>query len=332
MKTAGMRSINLCAKSTAGAGTSRTCCTPGAATATSTFPGVSGLDFAEDGRAFAVVDFDGDGRPDILLKSRLGPQMRVLQNNCAGANHSIAFRLRGTKSNRDGVGAKIEVDGQTKWLEAGSGFLSQHSKTLLFGLGRRSAVEKVQITWPSGSVQEFSNLSCGRTYSITEGSEIDAGVAFRPHQQIKSEPAIGNNQLALHDTWFLEPVPLPKKQQGPGLFVLQESTPEFEIFRRYLFDWRTSLNLPFAMLLNESGEAVKSLCRYAFGMRNGKKIWPSGRPSVPRWQFPFEVSTSTSRSAISLNSVQLSCGPGLWTRHCPICNEFCSETPIIHEF
>ena len=48
------------------------------------FSGVSGLDFADDSRAFAVTDFDGDGRPDIILKSRLGPQIRLLQNDCAG--------------------------------------------------------------------------------------------------------------------------------------------------------------------------------------------------------------------------------------------------------
>ena len=84
------------------------------------FSGVSGLDFAQDGRAFAVLDFDNDGRPDLLLKSRLGPQVRVLQNNCAGERHSIAFELVGTKSNRDAIGARIEVDGRVKWMEAGT--------------------------------------------------------------------------------------------------------------------------------------------------------------------------------------------------------------------
>ncbi|MGA8028878.1 MAG: CRTAC1 family protein, partial [Bryobacteraceae bacterium] len=99
------------------------------------FSGVSGLDFPEDSRAFVVTDFDGDGWPDLILKSRLGPQVRVLQNNCGVSNYSIAFQLRGTKSNRDAIGAKIQVDRQTKWLDAGSGFLSQHSKRVIFGLG-----------------------------------------------------------------------------------------------------------------------------------------------------------------------------------------------------
>ncbi len=117
-----------------------------------------------------MTDFDGDGRPDIILKSRLGPQLRVLQNNWAGSNRSIAFQLQGTKSNRDAIGARVQVDRQTKWLEAGSGFLSQHSKRMLFGLGQAETVKQVRITWPSGTVQDFHDLQAGRTYFVTEGS------------------------------------------------------------------------------------------------------------------------------------------------------------------
>jgi hypothetical protein len=221
------------------------------------FSGVGGIDFADDSRAFAVCDFDGDGRPDVILKSRLGPQVRVLQNNCTGTNHSIAFQLRGTKSNRDGIGARIQVDQQTKWLEAGSGFLSQHTKTILFGLGASSGAKRVQITWPSGLVQEFANLECGKTYQITEGSKEVVGQPFRPRKPLPSTPVAGNNELLLQDTWFLEPVPLPEPQRGPGLFVMKEPREEYEIFRRYLFDWRTSMKLPMALLLNNSGEAIK---------------------------------------------------------------------------
>jgi len=228
------------------------------------FSGVSGLDFAEDSRAFAVTDFDGDGRPDILLKSRLGPQVRVFQNNCAGHNHAIVFRLQGTKSNRDAIGARLQVDGQTKWLEAGSGFLSQHSKQSLFGLGESATAKHVRITWPSGQVQEFSNLSAGSAYSITEGSQDLKSQPFQPSRTLPSNPVAADNTLRLRDTWFLEPIPLPEPQR-PGLFVLTDAdvakSPErreqYEIFRRYLFDWRTDLKLPLALLLNESGHAVK---------------------------------------------------------------------------
>ena len=221
------------------------------------FSGISGLDWAEDSRAFAVLDFDGDGRPDIILKSRLGPQVRTLQNNCAGKNRSIAFRLQGTKSNRDAIGAKIELDGQTKWLEAGTGFLSQHTKRISFGLGSALTARVAKITWPSGLVQKFSNLKTRHTYSIQEGSDKCASEPFREHQQWTSEQVIGDNTLRLADTWFAEPLPLPAAQPGPGLFVIKERSREYEIYRRYLFDWRTDLSPPLPLLLNRSGEVVK---------------------------------------------------------------------------
>ncbi|HSU61038.1 MAG TPA: FG-GAP-like repeat-containing protein [Bryobacteraceae bacterium] len=249
------------------------------------FSGVSGLDFAEDSRAFAVTDFDGDGRPDIILKSRMGPQLRVLQNNCAGQNRSIAFRLRGTKSNRDAIGARIQVDGQTKWLEAGSGFLSQHTKQVSFGLGESATAQRVRITWPSGVVQEFSNLKSGNIYSITEGSSDVKSQPFQARRTMPSRPVASDNALRLHDTWFLEPIPLPEKQHGPGLFILMEAdlakSPErreqYEIFRRYLFDWRTKLKPPLVLLLNADGHAVKI---YA-NLQNARSEPRAGVPSVP---------------------------------------------------
>jgi tetratricopeptide (TPR) repeat protein len=255
------------------------------------FSGVSGLDFAEDSRAFTVTDFDGDGRPDIILKSRLGPQVRVLQNNCAGQNRAIAFRLQGTKSNRDAIGARIEVDGQTKWLEAGSGFLSQHSKQLLFGLGESAVARSIRITWPSGQVQEFSNLKADSTYSIVESSPDIKSQLFQAARKLPSRPVAADNTLRLQDTWFIEPIPLPERQRGPGLFVLTEAdlpkSPErreqYEIFRRYLFDWRTELKPPLVLLLNADGHAVKiyaSLQSAKFETRAGVPSVPSG-PALP---------------------------------------------------
>ena len=222
------------------------------------FSGLSGFDFADDSRAFAVCDFDGDGRPDILLKSRLGPQVRILQNNCAAGHRSIAFRLRGTRSNRDAIGAKVEVDGQTKWLAAGSEFLSQHSKRLMFGLGAGSeTVRTVRVTWPSGLKQEWTNLASGRTHVLLEGSEHTTSEPFREHQSFPEGSLQPNNTLSLQDTWFLTPIPLPVRETGPKLYVVGEIKPEFEIFRRYLFDWRTDVKLPLALLLNSDGDVVK---------------------------------------------------------------------------
>jgi hypothetical protein len=100
---------------------------------------VVGLDFVEDGRAFALADFDHDGRLEVFLKNRNAPQLRILKNVVDDLPPSIAFRLQGTKSNRDAIGASVTVETgalrQTRMLQAGSGFLSQHSKDVFFGLG-----------------------------------------------------------------------------------------------------------------------------------------------------------------------------------------------------
>ena len=243
------------------------------------FSGVSGLDFAQDSRAFAVTDIDGDGRPDIFLKSRLGPQVRILQNNCCEDRHSLAIQLEGKNSNRDAIGARVEVDGQTKWLEAGTGFLSQHSKRMIFGLGDALAAAAVRIEWPSGTEQKLSDLQAGKTYYIREGSADVKSRDYAARATLTATPPEADNSLKLEETWFVEPVPLPEKQRGSGLLILTEgkgnarktagvttigfaNAPEdrrrqYEIFRRYLFDWRTSLQLPTSFLLNEEGHAVK---------------------------------------------------------------------------
>ncbi len=140
--------------------------------------GVSGLDFADDTRTFAVTDFDGDGVPDLVLKNRLGPQIRAMQNDSIAGRKAVAIVLRGAKSNRDAIGARVEVNGQVQFLSAGSGFLSQHSKKLHFGLAGQSAAH-VKITWPSGAVQEAGGLEPGYAYTIVEGASDHSRTPFR---------------------------------------------------------------------------------------------------------------------------------------------------------
>jgi tetratricopeptide (TPR) repeat protein len=242
--------------------------------------GITGFDFADDSRAFAITDFDGDGRPDIILKNRLGPQVRVLQNNCAGQNQSIAFELRGTKSNRDAIGAKIEVNGRAVWLSAESGYLSQHSKRILVGLGKSQGPVNVRITWPSGTTQELSALRPGYIYRVTEGRDEYTNKPFLRRQELAPKPLAVDNTPRLHTTWLVESLPLPEQVPGPALLVLvdtanaelPQSVPvrtvdlssisvgrkaSWRVFRRYLFDYRHDLQCPLSMLIDEQGRAVK---------------------------------------------------------------------------
>jgi tetratricopeptide (TPR) repeat protein len=137
--------------------------------------GAVGLDFLEDGRAFALADFDHDGRQEVFLKNRNAPQLRILKNVMDNLPPSIAFRLRGTKSNRDAIGASItietEVGRQTRFLQAGSGFLSQHSKDVFFGLGAAKGSVRASIRWPSGLIQELHDLPPNHTIWVEEDSQ-----------------------------------------------------------------------------------------------------------------------------------------------------------------
>ena len=235
----------------------------------------AGLAIAADSRAFAFVDIDGDGCVDLLLKSRLGPQLRVLSNRAGRARPRIAFTLEGTVSNRDAIGARLEVDGQTKWLTAGSGYLSQHSKRLHFGLPQGPLARRVVITWPSGKRQEFTNLAAGRLWHLREGAAPVEGKPFTSGFDLSPRPASGDNSFSLGDTWFHEPIPLPEPAPGPGLLFLHSGQPTptgaqsidlrdnparlgaWSLFRRYLFEYRAPLTLPLSLLLDANGKAIK---------------------------------------------------------------------------
>jgi tetratricopeptide (TPR) repeat protein len=189
--------------------------------------GVLGLDFLEDGRAFALADFDHDGRQEVFLKNRNGPQLRLLKNVMEDLPPSIAFHLRGTKSNRDAIGAGItletDVGGQTRSLQsrslqAGSGFLSQHSKDVFFGLGAANGPVSASIRWPSGLVQQLHDLPINHRVWVEEGSEPSRMEAFRApagrSQFADAKPADAKPQEietlpTTAETWLLAPVEAP---------------------------------------------------------------------------------------------------------------------------
>ena len=176
--------------------------------------GVVGLDFVEDGRAFALADFDHDGRLEVLLKNRNGPQLRLLKNVMEGLPPSIAFRLRGSKSNRDAIGAAViletESGRQTRALEAGSGFLSQHSKELFFGLGEIKGPVHASIRWPSGLVQQLHGLPLNHRIWVDEGAEPVRMEPFRAATvRERSRPQASDALPTRVETWLLSPVSAP---------------------------------------------------------------------------------------------------------------------------
>lgn len=182
--------------------------------------GAAGLDFLEDSRTFALADFDGDGRFEILLKNRSGPQLRYFKNTIPDLPASISFRLAGRKSNRDAIGATViletEATRQIRVVRAGSGFLAQHSKELLFGLGGAQGPCKATVRWPSGIVQHFENLPPNHRIFLEEGSKSVRAVAFSEYRAPdRAAPAMpqsveDENLPETGETWLLAPVEAPE--------------------------------------------------------------------------------------------------------------------------
>jgi Flp pilus assembly protein TadD/peroxiredoxin len=179
--------------------------------------GISGLDFLDDSRAFSLADLNHDGRLEVILKNRTAPQLRILQNAMQNIGNSVCFRLRGTKSNRDAIGASITIQcgnvRQTKYLQAGTGFLSQHSKELFFGLGKTDTPISATLHWPSGLTQNFQQIPANHRISIEEGQPRFSATPFSqyeiPSRVAKSQAVLDKQLSDTHGTWLLDPLPAP---------------------------------------------------------------------------------------------------------------------------
>src|SRR5262245_8617798 len=130
----------------------------------------NGADRIEDGRGLAVFDYDGDGRLDLLLRNYVQPA--ILLHNRGEAGHWVAFELRGQRSNRDAVGARLRLRSGERWqtrvVAMGTGYLSGSSRRQHFGLGSATRVDELEIHWPAGTRQTLRDLAADREYRIVE--------------------------------------------------------------------------------------------------------------------------------------------------------------------
>jgi Flp pilus assembly protein TadD/peroxiredoxin len=178
--------------------------------------GVLGLDCLEDSRSFALADIDHDGRLEVILKNRNAPQLRILRNAMQSIGDSLILRLRGHESNRDAVGASVTLQSgdlkQTRYLQAGSGFLAQHSKELVFGLGKATAPITAVVRWPSGLTQTLSALPANHRVEIEEGNDTPVVKPFAapPAAYLKPTPPPQIAQLPdTVETWLITPLKAP---------------------------------------------------------------------------------------------------------------------------
>jgi hypothetical protein len=128
-------------------------------------------------RGACFADYNNDGKMDAFVVN-LGARGTLLHNVSTNTGHWIAIKLKGTKSNRDGIGARVEVfaAGKRHTAErvAGTGYLSQDDERLHFGLGAATAIDKLIVHWPSGREQTLENLSVDRVLQVEEPKSGDA--------------------------------------------------------------------------------------------------------------------------------------------------------------
>jgi enediyne biosynthesis protein E4 len=124
------------------------------------------------GRGVAFADFDNDGFVDMVV-SNDGDPPTLLHNSGNNGNHFVNFKLVGTKSNRDALGARIRVTAggisQIREIMGGGSYLSQSDLRANFGLNKNTVVQNVEVTWPSGTHQVFHDVKADQFYLIEEG-------------------------------------------------------------------------------------------------------------------------------------------------------------------
>ncbi len=183
----------------------------------------SKIDFLDDGRAIAQLDFDRDGRPDLALRNRTGSSLRLLRNRVSNAGEALWIRLEGRRSNRDAIGARVRVSSgsstRLREVRAGTAFLSQSSRWLAFGLGAEQRSAKVRIRWPNGEERDYGELTSDRRWVIVEGEDPrseptiarEASTTKGTAPILHVEPPKPTRPESISTaTWLLDPFPAPR--------------------------------------------------------------------------------------------------------------------------
>ncbi len=141
--------------------------------------GISGADSDGDGRSAVAADFRNCGRPDLIVRQVGGGPLALYENRLP-ARHYLTVSLRGTTSNRRGIGARLttEVGGRkiVRELYPANTYMSQAPAQVLFGLADDTTIDKLTIRWPSGAEQVLTALTADRHVLIEEGKEGAAAV------------------------------------------------------------------------------------------------------------------------------------------------------------
>lgn len=134
-------------------------------------------------RGAAYGDFDNDGDLDLLVSANNGPAHLFRNDETSGRNHWTSIRLRGVKSNRDGIGAIVRVESQSgkQWrmVHSGSTYCSQSDIAVTFGLGSDARIATIEIEWPNSGKQRIANPPLDHRLLIVEGKGIEASATLK---------------------------------------------------------------------------------------------------------------------------------------------------------
>lgn len=147
-----------------------------------------GISLVRSSRGVAFADFNNDGKVEMAINN-MNDQANLLWNKGANNNHWILIRTLGTKSNRDGIGARVEVrTGSRKQIDevrSGGSYISQSDLRLHFGLGPHTQAEEITVRWPSGMVDKIRNVPADCIVSIEEGNGMIR--TWRPDRPAKQQ-------------------------------------------------------------------------------------------------------------------------------------------------
>ncbi|HYL05636.1 MAG TPA: ASPIC/UnbV domain-containing protein, partial [Thermoanaerobaculia bacterium] len=168
----------------------------------------AGTDLLTNSRGVAAADFWNRGALDLAIAAN-GGRHALLRNEVGVRRHWLQVELTGVRSNRDAVGARVEVVAggvrQLREVAAGDGYASQSTLRLHFGLGEAAAADEVTVRWPaSGLVERFADVAGDRIVALTEGSGrlVEKRYAAVPAEAAapapeKAQPAAAGEELAV---------------------------------------------------------------------------------------------------------------------------------------